>query len=80
MYLGEKDTERDEWLDVSSEADEQGPTRFERNKAAFAAWKKLAKDKGWPFHWRIVVAKDIEHDHEKMFDHAACQDALFGRK
>jgi hypothetical protein len=80
LYVGDKDIERDEYLDVSPEADSQGQTRFERNQAAFAAWKKLAEEKGWPFHWRIVVAKGIEHDHEKMFDHALCQEALFGRK
>lgn len=80
LYLGEMDIERDEWLDVSTEADEQGPTRFQRNQSAFAAWKELANENGWPFHWRMVVAKGIEHDHEKMFDNPACKDALFGRK
>lgn len=80
LYLGDKDTERDEHLDVSPEADAQGPYRFARNEAAFAAWKKLAAEKGWPFRWRIVVAPGIEHDHEKMFDHPQCQEALFGRK
>ncbi len=80
LYLGDKDIERDEHLDVLPEADAQGPTRFERNQAAFAAWKKLAAEKGWPFRWRIVIAKGIEHDHEKMFDHAKCKEALFDRK
>jgi hypothetical protein len=80
LYIGDKDTERDEYLDVSAEADEQGPYRFARNQAAFKAWKKLADEKGWPFRWRLVVAKGIEHDHEKMFDHAMCKDSLFGRK
>lgn len=80
LYIGDKDIERDEYLDVLPEADAQGQTRFERNQAAFAAWKKLAEEKRWPFRWRIVVAKGIEHDHEKMFDHAVCQEALFGRK
>lgn len=80
LYIGDKDIERDEYLDVLPEADQQGPYRFARNQAAFAAWKALAMEKGWPFRWRMVVANGIEHDHEKMFDNAMCKEALFGRK
>ncbi len=80
LYIGDKDIERDEYLDVLAEADAQGPTRFARNQAAFAAWKKLAEEKGWPFRWRMVIAKGIEHDHEKMFADPLCKEALFGRK
>lgn len=80
LYIGDKDIERDEYLDTAAEADEQGKSRFARNQAAFAAWKKVAEEKGWPFRWRIVIADGVEHDHEKMFDHAMCKDALFGRK
>lgn len=80
LYLGDGDRERDEHLDVTPEADAQGQYRFARNQAAFKAWEALAKEKGWPFRWRMVVAPGIDHDHEKIFNHPLCQDALFGRK
>jgi pimeloyl-ACP methyl ester carboxylesterase len=76
IYLGSKDIERDEYLDVTPDAEAQGQTRFERGQNAFAAAKKLAKDRGWDFRWRLVVADGIEHDHTKMFNHARCADAL----
>lgn len=80
VYVGDKDTERDEYLDVSPGAELQGPTRWDRNQRAFRAWQRLAQEKGWPFGWRLVVAQGVEHDHEKMFDHDTCTVALFGRQ
>jgi pimeloyl-ACP methyl ester carboxylesterase len=76
IYLGEKDNERDEYLDVKPPADAQGAVRFERGKNAFAAAKKLATEKKWPFGWKLVIAQGIEHDHEKMFNHVQCAKAL----
>lgn len=76
IYVGTRDTERDEYLDVTPPAEKQGPVRFVRGQNAFAAAKKLADEKQWPFGWRLVVAQGIEHDHEKMFNHAACAEAL----
>ena len=76
IYLGSKDTERDEYLDILPPADAQGRVRFERGKNAFAAAQKLAKERSWPFGWKLVIAPDVEHDHEKMFDHDACAQAL----
>jgi len=79
LYLGSKDIERDEYLDVSPESDQQGKNRWERGRNNFTAAKKLAEQKGWKFHWRLVVADGVDHDHEKMFAHPACKDALFGK-
>lgn len=79
FYLGSGDVERDEYLDVGPDSDRQGKNRFERGKNNFAAAKKLAEKKGWTFNWRLVVADGVEHDHEKMFAHPACKDALFGK-
>jgi len=76
IYLGSKDIERDEYLDVSSKADDQGPVRFERGQNSFATAKKLAESKGWSFGWKMVVAEGVEHDHEKMFNHESCAKAL----
>lgn len=80
FYLGSADTQRDEYLDVTPENDRQGLTRWERGQNVFAAGKKLAAEHGWKFGWRLVVAEGVDHDHEKMFDHAAVKEALFGEK
>lgn len=76
IFLGEKDIERDEYLDTKPAADAQGQVRFERGQNAYAAAKKLAAEKKWPFGWKLVIAAGIEHDHEQMFNHAACAEAL----
>jgi pimeloyl-ACP methyl ester carboxylesterase len=77
LYLGLDDTVRDEWLDISPEADRQGRVRLERNRAGFRAWQALAKERGWEFRWRIVTADGVDHDHEKMFNHDQIRAALF---
>lgn len=78
LYLGAADTERDEDLDTSNDADKQGQTRYERGKNAFRAAEELAKQKGWEFHWRLVEAPKVGHDHDAMFNAPACRAALFG--
>jgi len=76
IFLGTKDVERDEYLDVTPAADAQGKNRFERGQNAFATAKKLASDRGWDFGWKLVIADEIEHDHTKMFNHARCANAF----
>jgi poly(3-hydroxybutyrate) depolymerase len=78
IYLGDQDTERDEHLDVTEWAERQGRTRYERGQNAFREARELAETKGWPFHWRLVIAPGVGHDHEAMFDHERCKEALFG--
>ena len=80
LYLGTADDRPDEYFDQSPNAMKQGGGRLQRGRACFAAASKLAKERGWPFHWRIVEAKGVGHDHQKMFDHAACEAALFGKR
>jgi dienelactone hydrolase len=80
IYLGTADIERDEDLDKSPEADRQGRNRLERGRLAFAFAERLAQEKGWPFRWRLIEAEGVSHDHEKMFNHPACETALFGKK
>jgi hypothetical protein len=79
LYLGTADDHPDEDLDMSPESVQQGAGRYQRGKTAFAMAQKLAKDKGWTCNWRLVEAPGIEHDHGKMFTHANCEDALFGK-
>ena len=76
LYLGTQDIERDEYLDVTAEADAQGSVRFERGKNFFAFGKALAEKHNWPFGWKLVIADGIEHDHTKMFNHPQCANAL----
>ena len=80
IYLGTKDTERDEYFDKSPEADLQGKSRFDRGRNAYLVGKALAQKHNWPFGWRIVEASGVDHDHLKMFDHPQCATALFGEK
>ena len=76
IYLGSEDTERDEHFDDLPAAAAQGKFRFERGKNAFAAAKALAAERKWLFEWKLVIAMGIEHDHEKMFNHEQCANAL----
>lgn len=78
LYLGTADDKPDRYFDRSPSALRQGPGRYQRGQACFAAAQKLARDKGWEFNWRLVEAEGVEHDHTKMFDHPSCGDALFG--
>jgi hypothetical protein len=36
----------------------------------------MAEDRQWPFGWKLFIAKDIEHDHTKMFNHPRCAEAF----
>jgi len=78
LYLGTADNFNEGDLDVSSEAMLQGDGRLQRGRAAFEAGKKLAAERGWKFAWCLVEAKDVDHNHEKMFAHEQCERALFG--
>lgn len=76
IYCGSQDVIRDEYFDDSASADVQGRSRFERAKNAYEFATRLAKEKGWPCNWKLVIAEGVEHDHEKMFNNAACAEAL----
>lgn len=76
LYLGTGDIVQDEHFPKGRWPDKQGDSRYSRGTAAFAAGKKLADDKGWPFHWRKVQAPKIGHSSAAMFDHPNCLAAL----
>jgi hypothetical protein len=78
LYLGVEDTERDEYLSKTAQADRQGTTRWERGQNVFRAARELAERRGWPFRWRLVPVPGVGHDHEAMFDNRLCTEALFG--
>lgn len=78
LYQGTADAGPDDYFDTSESAMQQGVGRYQRGKACFEQARALAKAKGWPCAWRLVEADGVAHDHERMFDHAACARALFG--
>lgn len=80
IYLGARDTERDEHFDINPPAERQGKTRYERGCNAFRTGQELAQKHGWEFNWRLVEADDVGHDHEGMFNDAQCDVALFGKR
>ena len=78
LYLGTGDDHPDEHFDKSAPAMAQGGGRHQRGLALWWTAKNLAAARGWPFGWRLVEATGVDHDHEKMFEHAQCAVALFG--
>lgn len=77
LYVGTEDNKHDEYFDDSADAMKQGNGRYQRSHACFNMAKRLAEENGWPFAWRIVDAPGIGHDHEMMFNHQMCEQALF---
>ncbi|HEV3345376.1 MAG TPA: hypothetical protein VG125_33670 [Pirellulales bacterium] len=78
LYLGDDDRLRDEYLDVTDEAEQQGSNRRQRARNSFEAAKRLAQEKGWAFNWQLVTVPGVAHDHQKMLDHRLCQVAFRG--
>lgn len=77
IYLGKLDVVIDEDLNVLPPAVAQGRDRFTRGRNAFESARLLARQKQWPFEWKLVEVDDVGHDHEKMFNHEKCRDAIF---
>ena len=76
LFLGTADTKQDKNFSRGEWPDKQGDSRHARGSAAFAAGKKLAAEKGWPFRWRKVEAPGVGHSGGGMFGHANCLAAL----
>jgi pimeloyl-ACP methyl ester carboxylesterase len=80
LYLGTADDKPDEYFDASEEAMVAGNGRHQRSLALYWTARTLAKERGWPFGWRLVEAEGVGHDHAAMFAHEQCETALFGDK
>lgn len=79
LYLGTADNDpAHASLDRSPPALAQGPHRYARGLACFAAAERLARERGWAFNWRKVEVAGIAHDAAQMFAAPAAADALFG--
>ena len=78
LYIAEQDCERDDYLDITDEAEQQGSNRRQRASNAYEAGRQLALDRGWKFNWQIVTVPGVAHDHQKMLDHDLCERAFDG--
>lgn len=78
LYIAEEDCERDDYLDITDEAEQQGLNRRQRAGNAYKAARQLALDRGWKFNWQLVTVPGVAHDHQKMLDHELCERALDG--
>lgn len=81
LYLGTGDTIQDKYFPKGPLAAKQGDSRYERGKNTYKAAEKLAKDKGWAFHWKVVEADGVGHVAADMFKNDKCLEALgLGKK
>ncbi|MEY4089954.1 MAG: hypothetical protein RJB55_2225 [Verrucomicrobiota bacterium] len=79
LYQGTGDIIADTSMDATPPAMRQGPNRLARGRAVFAAAQALAKEKGWPCHWRLVETAGIAHEAAFMFAAKEAGDAIFGK-
>jgi pimeloyl-ACP methyl ester carboxylesterase len=75
IFLGQMDRGSHN-LARGAEADEQGETRLDRGENVFRQAEAVARQRGWPFNWRLVEAPDIGHNAKAMFASPKASDAL----
>ena len=75
IYLGSDDT-GSRSLSRKSAAVRQGSNRLERGENAFQAAQALAREKGWEFNWKLVIALDVGHSARRMLRAAEAKDAF----
>jgi dienelactone hydrolase len=80
IYVGTSDTKTDgKSVDASRTAEREGRNRLSRGHHCFNMAQRLARAKGWPFHWRLVEASGVGHSACRMLTRPECQTVLFGR-
>jgi pimeloyl-ACP methyl ester carboxylesterase len=79
LYQGTGDVLPSNNFDQSPAGMKQGAHRLARGRAAFEFAQKLARERGWAFHWRKVETPDIGHQAAFMFAASEVEDALFGK-
>lgn len=70
ILLGTADVERGGDLNTRPGAERQGEHRYARGHNAFRAAQKLAQERGWAFHWRLIEVPDVAHSARRMFGSA----------
>lgn len=78
VLLGTADTQRGKDLNVTAGAESQGANRLERGHNAFNAARQLAREKGWPFGWRLIEIPEVGHSARLMLGNAQALEALSG--
>ena len=68
IFLGQEDTTSDRLLVDSEEARRQGGNRYERGKKVFAAGQAAAKERGWPFNWRLIEVPGVGHSSRDLLN------------
>lgn len=71
LFIGENDTERDNNLNVTTEADEQGLTRKERGANFYLQWANTARLLGMRYVWKIKQIEGVSHSNNRMSPVAA---------
>ncbi len=66
IYLGSRDT-GSRLLTQTPGAVRQGANRLERGRNTFNAAREIAREKGWEFNWRMVIAAGVGHSARRMF-------------
>ncbi len=66
IYLGSDDT-GSRLLSRKAPAVRQGANRLERGRNAFNAGRALARQEGWKFNWKMVIASGVGHSARRMF-------------
>ena len=75
IYLGSEDT-GSRSLSRKAGAVRQGANRLERGENAFQAAQALAREKGWPFNWKLVIAIGVGHSARRMLRAFEAEDAF----
>lgn len=44
----------------------QGPNRYERGLFAYRQARRIAREKSWPFGWRLVIVPNVGHSSSRM--------------
>ncbi len=65
IYMGSEDIGSKN-LYRNAAADRQGANRLERGRNTFNAARALAREKGWEFNWKLVIAPGVGHSFGRM--------------
>jgi len=78
VYVGTADTQEAQL--PTGDAYAQGVHRYSRNIRWFNEAMDLARERGWEFNWRLVIADGPGHSPRDVFDHPQTENALFGHR
>ena len=65
ILLGQEDAGTD-GLSVTPDPMAQGAKRFARGESVFRQAGAIARQRGWPFNWRMVIVPGVGHSARSM--------------